>query len=135
MKFRDKLARFMYGRYGTDSLNFGLLVLYFLLFIISLFISNKTARLIVSVAMWLCILFPLYRMLSKNHLARARENRLFLKLTGPFKTLFLRIRDIRKKRYRKCTKCKAVLRLPIKKGEHSVKCPKCGNNFKVKIRF
>ena len=36
MKFRDKLARFMYGRYGIDNLYHGLIALYFILFVLQL---------------------------------------------------------------------------------------------------
>ena len=36
--------------------------------------------------------------------------------------------------YKKCSKCKTVLRLPKQKGEHTVQCPKCRESFKVKIR-
>lgn len=125
----------MYGRYGVDSLYYGLITLYFILFAVSLF----TNELWVTVPMWLCLLIALLRMLSKNHIARARENRVFLKIVNPIKgfftTSFVRIRDIRKKRYRTCKSCKAVLRLPIKKGTHNVRCPKCGKEFKVKILF
>lgn len=135
MKFRDKLIRFMYGRYGIDNLYHGLIALYFILFVIAL-ITDKWW---VSVLMWLCLIIALLRMLSKNHVARARENRIFLKLINPikafFSTNFVRIRDIRTKRYRTCKNCKAVLRLPIKKGTHNVRCPKCNKEFKVKILF
>ena len=33
--------------------------------------------------------------------------------------------------YKKCPKCKQKIRLPLKKGEHTVKCPNCGNRFDV----
>ena len=139
MKFRDRVLRFMYGRYGPDTLNFGLLILYFVLFTVNLFVEDLTARTVISVFMWVCLLLPLLRMMSRNHVARARENRVFLKIINPvrgfFTTNFVRIRDIRQKRYRTCKRCKAVLRLPIKKGTHTVTCPKCANKFKVKIRF
>ncbi|MGM9680894.1 MAG: hypothetical protein ACI3XR_05260 [Eubacteriales bacterium] len=35
--------------------------------------------------------------------------------------------------YRTCPMCLANIRLPKKKGEHRVRCPKCNNLFEVKI--
>ncbi len=135
MKFREKFARFMYGRYGIDNLYHALIAMYFILFVVSMIVDSW----IPSVLMWVCLLIAILRLLSKNHVARARENRAFLKVLNPIKafftTNFVRIRDIRSKRYRTCKNCKAVLRLPIKKGTRTVKCPKCGNEFKVKILF
>ncbi len=34
--------------------------------------------------------------------------------------------------YRKCPKCKQKIRLPLKKGKHTVKCPNCQHHFIVK---
>ena len=34
--------------------------------------------------------------------------------------------------YKRCPKCHQVLKLPLKKGTHTVKCPECGNSFTVK---
>ena len=36
--------------------------------------------------------------------------------------------------YKKCIHCKTVLRLPLKKGVHTVKCPNCKKRFEVKCR-
>ena len=33
--------------------------------------------------------------------------------------------------YKVCPKCKQKIRLPLKKGKHTVKCPNCGNKFDV----
>ena len=125
----------MYGRYGVDSLYYGLFLLYIILFVIQLI--ERTV--VVSVLMTLTLVYMVFRVMSRNHYARQKENGVYLKVTRPvkafFTTNFRRVRDIRSKRYRTCKKCKAVVRLPIKKGTHNVKCPKCGNNFKVKIIF
>ncbi len=135
MKFRDRLARFMYGRYGIDNLYHGLIALYFILFVVQVIVDKWW----ISIPMWACLVIAILRLLSRNYTARARENRVFLKFINPikafFSTNFVRIRDIRTKRYRTCKSCKAVLRLPIKKGTHNVKCPKCNKQFKVKILF
>ena len=50
MRFRDKLARFMWGRYGIDGLYYGLLVTYFVLWIVQGFIKIDFLKAIISLA-------------------------------------------------------------------------------------
>lgn len=134
-KLRYKIALFMRGRYGADNLYKFLLAVYLILFVLQL-IFEKTY---LTVIMTVVVVFMIFRLLSKNHIARARENRLYLKLSAPIRRFFSinykRIKDIRTKRYKVCKHCKAIVRLPIKKGTHTVNCPKCKKDFKVKIRF
>ena len=40
MKFKDRIIRFMYGRYGTDSLHSFLTAVFFIMWAINLFINN-----------------------------------------------------------------------------------------------
>ena len=126
----------MYGRYGIDQLYYALLVTYVVLLIINSIVDKNT---VLSILMCLVIVYAVFRVMSRNHLKRQRENETYLRLIRPFKTFFTlnfkRLRDIRSKRYRVCKKCHAVIRLPIKKGTHGVICPKCHNKFNVKIRF
>ncbi len=133
MKFRDKLLAFMYGRYGgRDALGKTLMISYFvLLFVGALLGEDKVWRACSTVAMVLFFWY-MFRVFSKNIYARQRENAVFLKLrqkvTLPFKMLF-----DRKHAFRICPYCKATLRLPRRKGKHTVCCPKCKRDFEVKI--
>ncbi|HHU50000.1 MAG: hypothetical protein ACOYEH_01565 [Caldicoprobacterales bacterium] len=133
--FRDRLIRFMYGRYGTDQLNIALFVIYFLLLLINLFTRN----LILPILMWAVLIWTLFRSLSRNIYARQRENMFFLKLWRPVKsgiTLNLRrLREIRTHRFRRCIRCKTVLRLPRRTGKHKVRCPRCQHRFNVRVFF
>jgi len=132
-KFTDKLIRFMYGRNGNDKLNQFLFWVYFVLLLANLFLK--------SVILWVVelILVALYmfRFLSRNIYRRQTENRKFLKIwnkfTGFFKLQKNKFRDRKTHVYRKCEHCKAVLRLPKKKGKHTVRCPQCNKTFSVKI--
>lgn len=132
-KFTDKLIRFMYGRNGNDKLNQFLFWIYFVLLLTNLFLK--------SVILWVVelILVALYmfRFLSRNIYRRQTENRKFLKIwnkfTGFFKLQKNKFRDRKTHVYRKCEHCKAVLRLPKKKGKHTVRCPQCNKTFSVKI--
>ena len=132
--FRQKLMRFMSGRYGTDQLYFGLLALYFALLITGFFVKTW----ILTVLLWLIFILTFYRVFSRKHARRRRENEIFLKLFRPisswFKLTKSRIKDRKTKRYRRCRFCKAVLRLPFKKGKHTVQCPRCDKSFQVRIR-
>ncbi|MEG2117770.1 MAG: hypothetical protein RRY76_01050 [Clostridia bacterium] len=132
---KEKFAKFMYGRYGNDKFNIALLVLFFVLWFVNLFVSSK----IIYVLTLLIIVYQLFRTFSRNTFKRQRENIAFLKIWNKIwpkiKLFFKRIKDITKFRYRTCPSCKAVLRLPRKRGTHSTRCPKCGNSFDVKIHF
>ena len=135
MKFRDKLIRFMYGRYGTDALYKGLLGLYLVLLVANIFLRSYALTALMSIV----IFYAIFRMMSKNHIARAKENRAYQRLITPVKRFFSllpkRIKDIGKKRYRTCPHCKAAVRLPIKRGKHTARCPKCQKTFEVRIIF
>lgn len=129
----------MYGRYGIDSLYYVLLVTYVVLIVLNSLITNDIANIVIGILAWLAIIILIFRLMSRNHIKRRKELELYRKVTRPVVTFFTlnfkRIKDIRSKRYRVCPNCKAVMRLPIKKGTHGVVCPKCNNKFTVKIRF
>lgn len=132
-KIKNGIAKFMYGRYGADNLYRGLLLLYAILLILQIFLNSK----IISVLIVLVFIWMIFRVLSKNHVARAKENQIYLKLMAPIKRYFsllgAKFKDRKTKRYRTCPHCRATMRLPIKKGRHTVRCRKCGKEFKVTI--
>ena len=132
----------MYGRYGGDTLNKVLLGVYvavvLLYSIISLIIEffpnvpdtvDTVLMLAYLVLSALLIFVIFYRIFSRNIQKRRQENE---KFCGFFKLIRNRFRDRKTHVYRKCPKCKAVLRLPKAKGKHTVVCPRCKNRFEVK---
>lgn len=133
--FKNKLIRFMYGRYGTDQLYIATIALSFILVIANSFIHSPIIRGL----LWVVLALTFYRTFSKNIYKRQRENQMFLKFWNPIKAKFTltfrRLKDIKTHRYRTCPHCKKVLRLPRKTGNHTVNCPVCRNDFKVKIMF
>ncbi|MBR2353954.1 MAG: hypothetical protein IKA76_05585 [Clostridia bacterium] len=134
---KSALYRFMYGRYGSDTLNKVLLWIYISLVLIytvvSLFITNPT----VSLTLWLVytvvdsilVVVILFRMFSRNIQKRRRENE---KFCGFFRLRLNKFRDRKTHIYYKCPACRAVLRLPRAKGKHAVICPRCKHRFEVK---
>ena len=136
MRSRERLARFFYGRYGPDKLNTVLLAICMVILFFAMFfpgIPGWIMRGVSAVIMVLCI----FRMLSKNIERRRRENEIFTNILLSVKSFFIRqynrIKYVKKYRYRKCPGCKSHLRFPYKKGKHEVKCPRCGNNFSIRL--
>jgi hypothetical protein len=130
---KEKLARFMYGRYGMDELSYGLFGLYFVLLIVNAFTNIK----LLGILIWTSLIVMMFRTLSRNIYKRRMENEKFMKIWKPFKSkgslTIRRLKEIKTHRYRKCPHCKSVLRLPRKTGKHTVNCPRCNKEFKTRI--
>ena len=132
-KLKDKLYRFMYGRYGTDTLT-KVTTWFYLVFVICftilfLFIDSVWLSLFYYLISTAIIVWMFFRMFSRNVAARRRENERFC---GFFKLRRNKFRDRKTHVYRKCRACGAVLRLPKSKGKHYVVCPRCKKRFEVK---
>lgn len=132
-KLKNKLYRFMYGRYGTDTLSKVMLGFYlaFVLIctVVSFFVHSIWFALFYYATASAMIFWMFFRMFSRNVTARRRENDRFCNF---FKLRKNKIRDRKTHVYRKCNACGAVLRLPKAKGKHFVVCPRCKNRFEVK---
>ena len=126
MKWQHKIQKFMYGRYGVDELYKFLFILYIITFIINIFIRSQ----ILEVVGLIIVLITFYRVFSKNIYKRSKENRNYLKakkvITKPINNLKRNIKD-KDHIYKKCSKCKTTLKLPIpyERGIKHTKCPKC----------
>lgn len=131
-KLIDRFNRFMYGRYGADPLFYALILLYVVFTVLASIFGPLFLLLAYAAFIW-----AVYRYFSTNIYKRREENRKFLGIWQKIKNYFAylgdRFRDRKTCRYRKCKHCRAALRLPIKKGKHSVKCPRCGKSFDVHI--
>ena len=128
MNFRNRLQKFMIGRYGPDQLYNFLFVLYLILFGINIFVKSK----ILNVIELLIIIIIFYRFFSKKIYVRSSENQKYLKIKksiiSPFVNLKRNIKD-KEHVYKKCSKCKTILKLPLpsKRGFNKAKCPHCKN--------
>ena len=134
MKFGDRYIKFMKDRYGIDELYKFLLLICFVLLVINTFISNNIIRLFEV----LLIVIIFYRYMSKNIKLRKKENDKYLEIKDKIIKLFdynkKKYKDRNTHMYKKCPKCKQKIRLPLKKGTHTVKCPNCSNRFEVKCK-
>ncbi|MBQ3084323.1 MAG: hypothetical protein IJC46_02580 [Clostridia bacterium] len=132
MRFRERVARFMIGRYGADSLGRALIWISLAFSVAGMFTFRWFSLISLLLLIW-----AFFRLFSRNYVKRQRENEVYLRLTAkPRNWLKLqknKHRDRKTHAYKKCPHCKATLRLPKKKGKHTVCCPKCRKDFEVKI--
>ena len=135
-----KFQRFMYGRYGFDRLYRGLLLIYLAVIILALILGKTIDTRIysaLSIAGLAIVIFAFFRVFSKSIEKRRRENEKWLVFENAVNKHFRLLRDRWKFRkthvFRRCPKCKAVLRLKRIKGSHKVSCPHCKEDFKVKV--
>lgn len=126
---REKLIRFMQGRYGVDALSKCVVWIGFAMLILSMFLRNN----IVDIIGWICIIIAYFRMLSKNISKRAAENQVYLNKTYKLrcKLASMKNRFAQGKDYHiySCPSCKQKIRIPRGKGKIEVRCPKCGTTF------
>ena len=134
-KIKFGLARFMYGRNGTDQLSLALLAGYVVLMILRSVLVGVTRSaavdLVCSTVSLILGFWILFRIFSRNLTKRRAENARFLQLCRPLAGRLTRARD-RDHRYFTCPKCRTVCRVPRGKGTIRITCPKCGNVMQKK---
>ncbi|MBR6825446.1 MAG: hypothetical protein IKM59_02755 [Oscillospiraceae bacterium] len=119
------LRRFMQGRYGSDQLNFALILMVVALSLLNnilyIFLGSDLLYGFLSVLYGAVVAFVFYRMFSRNIVLRQSENQRWL-------GFWARLKD-RKHRYFRCPHCKQRVRVPRGKGKISIRCPRCGEKF------
>ena len=132
MRLFNRLLSFLKGRYGIDET-------FYLLFGIScaFAIANLFLRLWqLQIVIYIISAIAILRFFSRNYTARSRENKIiaeaFSGLRNRFRTYKTRKAD-KMHIYKKCPNCKAVLRLPRRKGKHTTVCPNCHSEFSVRV--
>ena len=132
-KLKSLLFKFFSGRYGADKFEYFLIVIYGILCVINAFFLIEIIQLIT----WILCVYIIWRMMSRNYYKRRRENEIFMRIYSNVKInvklFFDRLRYLKSARFRKCKHCKAIIKLPVKRGRHSVRCPKCAQSFDVRI--
>lgn len=74
--FKEKLARFMAGRYGTDALYTVILTVCIILAVVNLFVRSW----VIWLAMLLLAAWATFRAMSRNIYKRSKENQFILKI-------------------------------------------------------
>ncbi len=135
MKFRQKLAQFMYGRRGMDEFSRFLLIAVCVLVLLGSFLPGLLHSL-VSLAAMAGLVYCYIRVFSRNIYKRQRENAWYLQRRNAVLAWFRSLKDRwqQRKDYRffRCPSCHALLRVPKNKGKLLLTCRKCGNRFERK---
>lgn len=126
---RERLQRFMYGRYGYDALNRFLIISALICMVLSLFPRGHVFYMIAGISM----VYAYFRMFSRNIAKRTAENQWFLKRTMKVRGLWeKRKREMgQRKQYHiyKCPECRQKIRVPRGRGRIAITCRKCGAEF------
>ena len=137
MNFRYKLSQFLYGRYLTYGIDI-LTIIPFVFSVIISFVNIFVSSILLYLFQTLILIFMIYRLLSRNISKRQKENKVFADMFAGIKASRQLKRRIKSEKnthiYKKCPHCKVTLRLPRKSGNHTVKCPRCGDSFKIKVK-
>ena len=127
---REKMQRFMWGRYGTDRFNQFLMVCAMVCLLISFF-GGGVFYLVATAVM----VYAYFRMFSRNLTQRRSENQKWVNWVWRLKSLSAgaRARHTDKDhKYFTCKTCKAICRVPVGKGNIVITCPRCGAQIKAK---
>lgn len=142
---REKITRFMQGRYGVDEFSRFLTGFSFVWIVLELITRNR----LFEIFFWVTVIYLYYRILSRNYGKRQQENSKYLTLRYRFvskwnqlvhpngyQTKSNRIDKWKKemqqrKMYHiyKCPGCGQKIRIPRGKGKIAVTCPKCRTEF------
>lgn len=125
---KEKLYRFMIGRYGNDRMNQFLLIVAFIFMILSAF-DLPLCYLLGIAAMG----YAFFRMLSRNIYKRQQENFTYLRYENKIRQRWATFkRDMQQRKthhiYR-CPSCKQKIRIPRGRGKVEIRCPKCSTTF------
>ena len=130
---KEKIGRFMAGRYGNDKLNQFMMAVFLGCAVLNLFVRNAYASTVLNSWECLLILLVYIRMFSRNISKRYAENQKYLALENRLRRFFGQKRYLmqQRKEYHiyKCPGCKQKIRIPRGKGKISIRCPKCGEEF------
>ena len=126
---REKLSRFMAGRYGMDQLSRAISYAALVLILVNLFLHSMVLY-VVGLAL---LVYVYFRTFSRKLEKRRRENAWYLRrsyaVTNGVKNWFDRLKQSRDYAFFRCPSCRAMLRVPRGKGKLRVTCRKCGNSF------
>ena len=126
---KEKLIRFMAGRYGFDSLGKATLIVALIVMILSGLFESA----ILSLLSWALIIYTYFRLFSRNIYRRSAENQAYLAKTRGIRTWFNSQKSLMAQRKThhiyKCPTCHQKIRVPRGKGRIEIRCPKCQTRF------
>lgn len=127
---REKLQRFMWGRYGNDQLNRFLMVVMLAGLVLSMIFRFSGPFYFIALA---ALTWSYFRMFSRNIAKRSAENQWYLNQSRKVKGFFQKKKRELSQRKQfhiyKCPNCRQKLRVPRGKGRIAITCRKCGTEF------
>ena len=134
---KDRIIKFMQGRYGVDQLYRFLVSLSLLSLLLSMLL-RKHAGLsnLLTLTAFALLIWAMVRTMSRNVQKRYLENLHFMEKLGSVRQkLWMRKEKFTQRKDYKffvCPTCKTNLRVPKGKGEIYITCSKCVNRFRGK---
>ncbi|MBR6642666.1 MAG: hypothetical protein IKL28_03280 [Lachnospiraceae bacterium] len=129
MRLKERLMRFMYGRYGVDGLGRFLLWVAIACMLLSWFVPGP----VFYVLALLLLVWGYFRMFSRNIQKRYQENCVYYRYVNKVKDFFKKQNSYRQQRKThhiyKCPQCKQKIRVPKRKGRIAITCKRCGTEF------
>lgn len=130
---KEKLIRFMQGRYGIDQLSKFLLITGLAVVLLSALFGETAVSMLLYIFGWGVVIYCYFRIFSRNVQKRYAENQAYLMKTYKIRNWFQNQKNIwqQRKVYHiyTCPSCKQKIRIPKGKGKIEVRCPKCGTTF------
>lgn len=129
MRFKERLQRFMYGRYGIDGLGNFIIWTAVALMILSWFIPGP----VLGTVSLVLLFWGYFRMFSRNVQKRYQENCVYYRYVNKVKDFFKKQKSYMQQRKThhiyKCPQCKQKIRIPKGKGRVAITCKRCGTEF------
>lgn len=126
---RNRMARFMYGRYGMDQLGRFLSAALLVCLAASLIFGGRGFY----YAALALLAWSYFRMFSRNTSKRYQENVKFMefkrKAAGPLAREWAHLKQRKTHVFFQCPSCGQKMRTPRGQGEKHVTCPKCHTQF------
>ena len=126
---KERMQRFMAGRYGNDQLN----QFIFIVAIISMVLEIITRQSLFYTLTLVLLILAYVRVFSRNINKRYEENMKFLQKKDAILNKFRKQKYYAAQRRNfhiyTCPQCKQKIRIPKGKGKISIKCPKCRTSF------
>ena len=129
---KERMQRFMAGRYGNDQLN----QFIFIVAIISMVLEIITRQSLFYTLTLVLLILAYVRVFSRNINKRYEENMKFLQKKDAILNKFRKQKYYAAQRRNfhiyTCPQCKQKIRIPKGKGKISIPCPKCRTSFITK---
>lgn len=126
---REKLIRFMQGRYGTDQFNRFLSVACMVLLVLSM-LTKGGVLYYIAIAL---LVLQMYRTFSRNIPRRYAENQKYLAVSSKARYFWAKkkneLKQLKTHHIYRCPGCKQKIRVPRGRGRIEIRCPKCYQTF------